>query len=488
MELKIRLLKWGAGKPIALLNNELADRLNIHVRDRVIIKRKEKNIIAVVDISHGFLKKDEIGATKEVWEHLKCKAGDLVDIMIAPKPESVLAISKKLRCEPLDNKEIYGIIKDIVSNALTEAEIAFFVSGVYKCGMSIDEIVYMIKALVETGETLELKNSMVADKHGIGGIPGNRTTPIVIPICASAGLIMPKTSSRAITSAAGTADVIETICRIDFNIEEIKRIIDKTNACMVWGGALGLAPGDDRIIQIERLLNLDPEPQLLASIMSKKISVGSRYVLIDIPYGPTAKVPENRAFGLREKFKILGKRFGMIIETFLSKATGPIGNGIGPILEMRDVLSVLDNNGPEDLEDKSLKLAGKLLEMTKKAKKGNGIEVARSILRSGQAYDKFEEIINAQKGRIKKLHEGRFSYDVMAQKDCKLVEIDNKKLNTLARIAGSPIDKGAGIYLWKNKGDKIRKDASILTLYSESRHKLNDAIRFLKILNPTKVC
>ena len=160
-------------------------------------------------------------------------------------------------------------------------------------------------------------------------------------ICATEGLIFPKTSSRAITTPSGTADCVETIARVEFSINELKKILKKTKACMVWGGALGMVPADSKIIQIEKMLEIDPESQLLASIMAKKLAMGAKYIVINIPYGKTAKVGKPKALRLKRKFEKLGKHFNKKIRCVLTKNNGPIVRGIGPSLEMRDVIKVL---------------------------------------------------------------------------------------------------------------------------------------------------
>jgi len=480
MKLKVKVLKLLAGRPVVVLHFNTAGKLSVRVDDRVLIERKTKSIVSVVDVSTGLLKENEIAVSNEVVKRLNLKDGDNVEVNIAEQPESIELIHKKLECHHLNKKEVHEIIQDIVKNALTETEIAYFVSAVYKCGMSMNEVRYLIDSIVSTGKKLKLKGK-IADKHSIGGVAGNRTSPIVISICAAAGLTLPKTSSRAITSAAGTADVIETISRVDFSVKEIYKIFKKTNACLVWGGSLGLAPADDRLIQIEKLLHLDPEPQLLASILSKKIAVGSKYVLIDIPYGTSAKVSKKQALDLKEKFQNLGKDFDMNIKCVLTDGTNPVGRGIGPLLEIRDILSVLkrERKRPLDLEKKSIFLSGQLLEMTETTKKGDGEKLAEELLNSGEALRKFEEIISAQKGdinRAKNTKLSKFKKDIFAKTPGKIKSVNNKKINLIARLAGSPADKGSGIYLYKIRSDRVRKNEKILTIYSESKIRLKDAV------------
>src|SRR4030042_5655609 len=342
--------------------------------------------------------------------------------------------------------------------------------------MNMKETIYLINAIFHSGKTLKLnlKNKLIADKHSIGGIPGNRTTPIIVSICASAGLIMPKSSSRAITAPAGTADVIETIAKVEFSVKELERIVRKVGACLIWGGSLEIVPADEKIISIEKMLNIDPEAQMLASIMSKKLASGAKYILIDIPYGKTAKVKREKALHLKRKFEALGRHFNKVLKVVLTKGEEPIGNGIGPSLEMRDIIKVLgqEKNRPLDLEKKSLFLAGQIFEMTKKAKKGDGVGLAENILNSGKAFAKFKQIIKAQKGNLDRLKYAKFKQDIFAKKSGTIKEIDNKKTTLLARIAGCPMDKSAGLYLYKHVKDKLSKGEKLLTIYAESKPRL----------------
>ncbi len=461
-----------------MINQKTAEQISLHVNNRIQIKKDKKKIISIVDISES-LNKNQIIVSNEIVKNLNLKSGDSVEVEIAEKPHSIDLIKYKLKGNRLSKKEINEIVNDISKNTLTEPEIAFFISAVHDKGMSLEETKYLIQAMVKSGKQLRLRGK-VADKHSIGGIPGNRTTPIVVSICSSTGLVMPKTSSRAITSAAGTADVIETLCKVDFSIKEIKKILKKTKACFVWGGALGLAPVDDKIIKIEKIIKVDSPAQLLASILSKKISVDSEFVLIDIPYGKSAKVSKNKAKKLKIKFLHLAKKFDLKLEVVLTDGTHPIGDGIGPNLEMNDVIQVLkrDENRPKDLEDKSIMLSGKLLELTGKAKKGKGKELAKKILDSGKAFKKFEKIIKAQKGRIKILKPGKYSYKIRARKSGKIKSFDNKLINGLARQAGCPEDKAAGICIHKRVNNQVKKHEEIMTVYSTSKEKLQHAINF----------
>ena len=490
MELKVRTLRWSAGIPVAMLSKGTASLLGAKTKDRIFIKSvsSSKGVSTILDTVTGLVGKNEIAISSELKERLSLKAGQKVDISLSFAPKSLTFIKKKLNKGVLNSFEINSIIQDIVNNSLSEAEIALFISAMYKEGMNRQETIFLIKAILNSGRKLNIKNGLIADKHSIGGVPGNRTTPIIVSICAAAGLTMPKSSSRAITAPAGTADVVESVAKVDFSIKELRKIVKKTKACLIWGGSLEIVPADEKIIQIEKMLNIDPEAQLLASIMSKKLASNSKYILIDIPYGKGAKVTRHKAKNLKKKFEYLGKYFKKKMKVVLTNGTQPIGNGIGPMLEMIDIIKVLSlRNSPKDLENKSLFLAGELLEMTHKAKKGCGKNMAREILYSGKAFKKFKQIIKAQKGNLKRIKIGKFKEHIFMKRDGKIVEIYNKKINLLARTAGCPVDKSAGLYLYGHVGDKLKKGEKLLTIYAESLSRLKEAFEFYKNNAPIKI-
>ncbi len=487
MKLEVKFLKWSAGIPVAMLNEKTAQKLGVRLKDRVSLKTSSKEISTIVDIVGDLIETDEIAVSNEIKKILNVKKGQDIDVTLSLPPKSLKFIKEKLNGKILSKQKIKSIICDIVKNSLSEAEIALFVAAMYKHGMTIHETVSLIEAILETGHKLGLRKKFIADKHSIGGVAG-RTTPIVVSICASAGLTMPKTSSRAITSPAGTADAMETIAEVNFSMQEIKNIINKTGACIVWGGGLEMVPADSKIIQVEKMLNIDPEAQLLASIMSKKLSVGSKYLVIHIPYGNSAKVNRKKAKRLKKNFESLGKHFGKKIICVLVKNKGPLGDGIGPVLEMIDVLKVLDpqQKGPRDLQTKSLLLAGKLLELTGKAKRNKGYFLAEEILESGKAFAKFKQIIKAQKGKtdFSKLKPAEFKKDIHSKKSGRILEINNKIINSIAILAGCPTDKDSGVYLYFHPGEKVKKGEKLFTIYSETKPRLKQAYNFASENNP----
>lgn len=485
MELKVKFSKWDAGIPVSILNKETATTLGINIEETIVIStisNHSKKVSSAVHIVDGNLvKKNEIFVSSEVRKKINLKKGQKVNVTITPESKSLEYIKKKLNKKTLSLEEIDQIVKDIVNNAISEPEIALFVAGASLNGMNMKEVIYLTSSILKHGNKLNLKSDLVVDKHSIGGIPGNRTTPIIVSICAAAGLIFPKTSSRAITSEAGTSDVVETIAEVEFNLDELKKIIKKTGAFMVWGGSFGIAPADAEIIKVEKSLKIDPKSQLLASIMAKKLAVGSNHILIDIPYGKGAKVSREKAESLKKDFMEIGKYFHKNVSVALTDGSQPIGNGIGPALELIDIIKILNpqEKGPEDLEKKSVFLAGKILEMTKKAKEGQGTKMAEEILNSGMAFAKFKEIIKAQNGNLNRIKPAKLKKEIHSKTSGKVKSIDNKKIISLARILGCPGDKSSGIYLHAHVGEKVSKGNPILTLFSESKNSLNAGIKFL---------
>jgi AMP phosphorylase len=395
MKLKAKFLELETGgKPIVIVNKEDAEELGIRSLSRIVIKVGEKRLTGIVNITTKIVEKSELGISESVGKILNLKDGEEVEVEVAKFPSSLQHIKNKLKGKKLSYEEIFEIVKDAVEGNLSEGEIASFVTALETKGLDLDEAASLSLAMVETGKKLELKKKIVVDKHSVGGIAGDKTTLLVVPIVAAAGLTIPKTSSRAITGAAGTADRAEVLMPVSLSIEEMKRIVEKTNGCIAWGGALHLAPADDIFIQAEYPLTIDP--LLLPSIMAKKKAVGSNFLVIDIPTGRGAKMKTiGEANLLAKDFIELGKRLGIKTECAISDGEQPLGFAVGPALEAKEALEVLMRRKKvEDLIDKAAHLAGILFEMTGRKK---GYELALEILNSGKAEKKMREIIRERR-------------------------------------------------------------------------------------------
>ncbi|EKD65003.1 MAG: hypothetical protein ACD_50C00220G0003 [uncultured bacterium] len=399
------------------------------------------------------------------------------------------AIRKKLVGKSLTYREIYSIMDQIAKKRLGDVLTTYFAASAYSKGFSNQELYYLTKAMVETGKQIHF-DGIVADKHSIGGVPGTRTTLVVIPIVAAAGFRIPKSSSRAITTPSGSADSMEVLAPVNLSKEKIIKVVKKTNGCIVWGGSFGIAPADDIIIKVEQPLLLESYDKILVSIMAKKVAFGSNHVVIDLPYGTTVKVHRlDDAKLLKEKFEYLAKKFNIEIRVLIHKTNEPAGRGVGPILEAREALRVLQQkqNRPADLEIRCINLAGNLLDICLKdspkklqsfIKKnyGNSFGWATKILHEGLAFKKMQEIILEQGGNSnidsEDLRPGRYSFEVKASKTGNIKSLDSKNITLISKILGAPSKKGAGIFLNKKTGEAVKKDDTIATLYSENKNSL----------------
>jgi len=491
MKLTVKNFNIRTDTPLVIVIHRTdASNYDLHTTDRVEVKYKNKRAIAVVDIldhrrnpkKAAIMKHGTVGLFQETTEALGVPEGATITITPGNKPESLKHIKKKIDGKELRETEILHIIEDVVSGMLTDIELTSFVTAAAIRGMTFEEIMYLTKAVANTGDRFTTKKRPVMDKHCIGGVPGNRTTMIVVPILASFGLTIPKTSSRAITSPAGTADTMECLCEVSLPLQKMKEVVNKTNGCMVWGGAMNLAPADDKIIRIERPLSIDVTGLMLSSVMAKKYSVGATHVLIDIPYGRGSKVARrSEAERIREHFLTIGKLLGMKLVVILTDGRQPIGNGIGPLLEAVDVMKVLRNapDAPQDLREKGIAIAGLLLEFVGTVKKGLGAQVACEVLDSGDALRKMEEIISAQ-GAIKRLPFSEYQQKFFAEKSGCVSEIKNKTITKVSRLAGAPVTKTAGLYLHKKVGDSVKKGEVLFVVHSGSEEKARHVVTFLK--------
>jgi AMP phosphorylase len=490
--LRIRSLDMATGKPIAIMHEEDAEKIGHVAGGRIKIFAGRSSFTIVANTTRNLVGPGELGVCKEAVEEFGLEDGWQAKVSLAPRPASANAIRKKLDGRELTREEVDSIIRDIVADNLTATELSAFVSAVYTRGMTTDEIVAMVRSMVETGERLEIERKPVLDVHSIGGVAGNKYALLTVPIVSAAGLTVPKTSSRAITSAAGTADVMEVLAPVSLKLEEIKAIVERIGAVLVWGGALRLAPADDLIIRAERVLAIDPKPQLLASVISKKLAVGAERIVIDIPVGPGAKV-ESMEDGrqLAHDFIELARRLNVQLEAALTYGGQPIGYAIGPALEAREALAALTGEGPGSLIGKATGLAGLMLELGGAAQPGFGRQMAVEILRSGRAYEQMKRIIEAQGGdpnvKPEDVPVGDKVEVVRAQTSGYITRIYNDRINEVARAAGAPFHKGAGLRLFKKVGAKVEKGEPIMEIYAESEGRLDEALELVRSCPPIEI-
>jgi thymidine phosphorylase len=425
----------------------------------------------------ALLQPDEIGLSEEAFRDLGLPEGAQVSATLAVPPRSVDLVRSKLGGRKLDRAAFDAILADVVRRRYSRVELSMFVLACALRGLDTAELADYTRAMIGTGARLEFGSGPIADKHCIGGIPGNRTTMIVVPIVASLGMKMPKTSSRAITSPAGTADTMGAIADVGLSAARLHEVVEDAGGCIAWGGALELAPADDILITVERPMEVDTEAQMVASILAKKKTVGATHVLIDIPVGVSAKIRTMaRAERLASLFQSVAREIDLRLDVITTEAHGPVGRGIGPRLEALDVMAVLkrEPDAPADLREKSLYLAARLLEMTGVAPPAGGYRAAQQALDSGRAWEVFNQIIDAQ-GRREFPAQAAFSAEIQSYQDGRICEIDCWEIARVAKRAGAPANIAAGVRLLKTIGDVAARDEPIFEIHAESEAQLHFA-------------
>lgn len=471
-QLKVRRVNLDTGRENVVVISRRSKALRPEVFrgfSRVELRRDSKVLLATLLITDdGLVAVDEIGLAEPAFHRFAEPAGSLVTVSPAASPESLDAVRAKIQGHSLTPDEIGAIVDDISHYRYSDMEVAAFLISSASF-MTSGELLALSRSMAQAGTQLKWTQPIVVDKHCIGGIPGNRTSMVVVPIVAAHGLTIPKTSSRAITSPAGTADTMEVLARVDLRADELKEVVNACHGCLVWGGHVNLAPADDILISVERPLSIDTREQMVASIMSKKLAAGSTHLLIDLPVGPAAKLQTAmEAMRLRKLFEFVGDHFGIAVEVITTDGRQPIGNGIGPVLEAHDVMAVLSNapDAPSDLREKSLRLAAHLLEYDPEFRGGGGYIRARQLLESGAALKQMQKIIDAQGVSGCRTDLGTLAIDIPSPREGVIEAIDCLRLNRLARTAGAPIDKGAGIKVFKKIGDHVEKGEPLYRIFA----------------------
>lgn len=451
---------------------------------RLLVGAGDHSIVATLNIvGEAVLPDGSIGFSRSAWRYLGVAPNQRITVRHAPLVKSLGYLRKKIHGHELAPGELAAIIQDISKRWYSDIEIASFVTACAGGRLSLKEIIALTRAMVDSGSRLRWPDyPRVFDKHCVGGLPGNRTTPIVIAIASAAGLILPKTSSRAITSPAGTADTMEVLTQVDLNLEAMRNTVDKTGACLVWGGRIKLSPTDDLLIRIEKALDLDSDGQMVASVLSKKIAAGSTDILIDIPVGATAKIrSREQAAKLSALFASVAEALGVNLHCVITDGSQPVGYGIGPAEEARDVLSTLQNKAgaPPDLAERSIFLAANLLAMAARKTQQEARLEASEILTSGRALHQFQRICEAQ-GGLKEIPTAPYQRDLHASHGGTLTAMDNRRLAQLAKLAGAPSSPVAGLRLAVKTGELLEAGQALLTLYAATPGELAYAMEYYR--------
>lgn len=445
-----------------------------------------RQILAVLNvITSDLLGHEEVSLSDVAWSAFGAQEGERVTLRHPPTLESFSHVRAKMYGQRLDDAAFAEVVGDIAAGRYSDAHIAAFLTAGAGNRLDVGEMTSLTRAMLGTGERLRWDAPVVLDKHCVGGLPGNRTTPIVVAIVAAAGFTIPKTSSRAITSPSGTADTMETLCPVDLDVPAMRRVVEREGGCVVWGGAMRLSPVDDLLIRVEKPLDIDSDGQLVASILSKKAAAGATHVLLDLPVGPTSKVrsPEAAAVLARDLVEV-GRAMGLTVNAVQTDGTQPVGRGVGPALEALDVLAVLQGvpEAPSDLRERALLVAGGVLDLAPGAPAGSGCRIASEILADGRAWRKFQAICEAQ-GGLRVPPVARHRRDVVAERAGRVIAIDNRRLARVAKLAGAPHSPAAGLIFHAPIGTAIALGQPLYTLHADAPGELEYALAYA-LLHP----
>jgi thymidine phosphorylase len=448
---------------------------------RVLLRVGDRHVIATLyQVTNDLIAHHEAGLSESAWSRLGLANGDTITVSHPDPVESLSHVRSRIYGKELSDGALQAIIADAVDGRYSDIHLSSFITACAARPLDHREILALTKAMVDAGDRLSWNSSIVVDKHSVGGLPGNRTTPIIVSIVAALGLTMPKTSSRAITSPAGTADTMETMAPVELETAEIHRVVEQEGGCIAWGGAVNLSPADDILIRIERALDLDSEGQMIASVLSKKIAAGATHVLLDVPVGPTAKVRSvESAQALSAGLIAVAEAFGLRTRIAIGDGRQPIGRGIGPALEANDILAVLQRvkDAPADLRSRAVSLAGALIELGGAAPVGSGEAMAAQTLDDGRAWAKFQRICEAQ-GGMRKPPATSQRRPLVTQQAGLVADIDNRKIARLAKLAGAPEAKAAGVELHVRLGDFVAVGQPLCTIHADAPGELAYALDY----------
>lgn len=472
-------------RPVAVLREDSplcrAEGFAAHARVKLESAHGEA-IATLYQTRSELLAVNEVGLSDAAWKSLQVHDGDRVHLR-HPRPlRSIHHVRAKVHGVAFEPGALAAIMRDIVAGRYDDIELAMFLTALAARAVEDRELEALTESMVKVGERLDWPMPVRMDKHCIGGLPGNRTTPLIVAIVAANGLMIPKTSSRAITSPAGTADTMETLAPVNLDLGQIRRVVEAEGGCIAWGGSVRLSPADDVLIRVARVMDLDAEAQLVASVLSKKIAAGATHLVLDLPWGPTAKVTTlDAAEALAERLRRIATSFGLHVRTLLSDGRQPVGRGIGPALEARDLLAVFQNRAdqPFDLRERACTLAGELLEMGGVAAAGAGRALAASTLDSGQAWRKFQAICAAQ-GGMRSPPVATCRREITAARAGRVATIDNRRLARVAKLAGAPASPAAGVELHARLGDAVAAGERLFTIHAETPGELDYAHEFAR--------
>lgn len=407
-------------------------------------------------------------------------------------------IAKKRDKKSLNKEEIEYFVQEYTLGKITDYQAAALIMAIYINGMTDNEIYNLTYAMANSGEVLDLSElgENVVDKHSTGGV-GDKVSIILLPIVAAMGIPVAKMSGRGLGFTGGTADKLEAIPGYNTNasIEEFKQNVRKIGISMITQ-TMNLAPADKKIYALRDAINcIENIPLIASSIMSKKMASGANKIVLEVTYGKGAFMKSiEDAKILAEEMTKLGSSSGLEVKCVFTNMDEPLGYAIGNTLEIIESIKFLNGEMPADLKEVVLEVGSNMILL---AGKGDNLEENKKkmldTIKTGQAFDKFKEMVKNQGGDISyledssKFKKARYVTRVYSDIAGKIKEIDAGEIGRLACYLGAgrikkedKIDMDVGIVLNKKVGEYVGKQENIATIYANSKEKLDYAIQKIK--------
>lgn len=407
-------------------------------------------------------------------------------------------IMKKRDGGELTPEEIRFFIDNYVKDRIPDYQASALLMAIYFRGLSRAETFAMTEAMEFSGDVEDLSDlpGVKVDKHSTGGV-GDKTTLVVAPVAAAAGVTVAKMSGRGLGFTGGTADKLEAIPGFRTRLEpaEFHRQLEELGLAVITQTG-SITPADKKIYALRDVTGTVESPGLIASsIMSKKLAAGSDGIVLDVKCGSGALLKDlAEAENMADLMIDIGRKAGRKMVAVISDMSQPLGRTVGNALEVEEAVQVLKGGGPEDLRQLCLELAGEMIRIGGRAESfEEGKETARQVLSDGRALEKFRQMVRRQGGddRIveepERMGSSRYSRDVLAGRTGFIAETDTREIGRASQHLGAgrlrkedEIDFTAGIRMHVRIGDFVKEGDVLATLYGADSRRLEEAETILE--------
>jgi pyrimidine-nucleoside phosphorylase len=392
-------------------------------------------------------------------------------------------IRKKRDGVELSRGEIEGLVNAYTKGDIPDYQVSAWLMAVVLKGMTRPETAALTDAMLHSGEVLDLSSlpAKKVDKHSTGGV-GDKTSLVLAPLAAAAGIAVPMISGRGLGHTGGTLDKLEAIpgFKVNLPVAEFRRVLEVCGCAMI-GQTAEIVPADRKLYALRDVTGTVESPYLIcASIMSKKLAEGIDALVLDVKTGSGAfmKSEKDAAF-LAELMVETGERMGKKVVALITDMDQPLGNKIGNALEVIEVIEVLRAGGPEDLREVCLELAGWMLHLgSVSSTVAEGKQQSAKLISSGKALDKFRQMVELQGGdaRViddaKRLPQAQHTMPVPSAKSGYLASVQCEQIGTACVILGGgrerkedSVDPAVGVVLHKKVGDRVAAGEPLATIH-----------------------